>query len=177
MNCSPNAFRGTDAHASSPHRLRIRVQYVPLPLLPVSEYSHADLFQDTPGRMDAPSISQRSCTTSGSSDRSPIQLATSQSVPSPPLQVVMMRILRAVGSISRMMSQHSSAKSRGSVLSFCNPHITTEGELRRSFTQRRSIVLKFSRNSGVSYHIWAESCVHQRMPSRSQYLPYSRLCG
>ena len=37
MNGFENAFRGSDAHAPSPSRLRISVHRVPLPLLPLSE--------------------------------------------------------------------------------------------------------------------------------------------
>ena len=70
----------------------------------------------------------------------------------PPLHVVITRMLRAVGSISRMMLLHSSAKSLGSTLSFAVPTSQpTRGFA--PFTHWRSNFLKFSRNSGVSYHV------------------------
>ena len=78
------------------------------------------------------------------------------------------RMVEAVGSSRRMRSEHSSAKSLGRTLSFCKPHRMTEGELRRSFTQRVSSRLKLSRNWGVSYQMWAENWLQNSSPCSSQ---------
>ena len=50
------------------------------------------------------------------------------------LGVAILVIQKDYDLLTRIRSLHSCANSRGKVLSFCNPHITTDGELRRSFT-------------------------------------------
>ncbi|MNK95419.1 hypothetical protein D3C87_1156550 [compost metagenome] len=71
------------------------------------------------------------------------------------------------GSISRIILVHSSANSFGMVLSFCNPHMTTDGLFLRSLIHSLNKILKFSLNSGVSYQICAENWLQNKIPFSS----------
>src|SRR5574344_2349045 len=90
-----------------------------------------------------------------------------QSVPVPPLHVVISRCEPHVGSIFLIMSEHSFAKSVGNMLSFCNPQSISEGEFLRSFTHCIRCLLKLSLNCGESNQMCAENCGHHNMPSAS----------